>query len=1109
MSSGSDSGGGERPRRSEKLQQGIGMFIEGFGPAAVSSSPLTLQKKDTPSSRRKQRAIIPGDAFQATSKTQLPTTSPIFERSNAFDIVERQSEQHLDSSPQSEAVAERDSSNAFASADLRTAQSRSLIVKLPIRLTQDNENLIPSELSDDPVSSASEDGSDLDEVKVKSADSTQDRKRSKNENPNRPRKVQHKRRNITKSKADGEKPSLAEKKSRQANAGVSGNTLFKMWKREKADSEDDQGTKVVNSSDLTLSAEATLGEPDMAGRSIVKLKVDPRLLRRFQTNELEPASSSSSLDSTLLPCEPSTAKQIYTPPATDESVSPPTPPNSDEDSSKQVLSPIVANQPPSKKVENTKKPIYPFFMKKKKMDTQATTELESPGEQMCSESVPLSRSTSASTVIDLDRTPDTSDRPRKPAYPFFNSQSKSANLGSTPGSPSPASGFASFPTAKKRIPTGQLPAWPKFDNRHVKDAEELSKREYTASEVALNLTTRLPTRKGKNRQLQVPLDESILRNVDISLNLSADEALHVPTRHVVPFEDVLTLARKHVDFDSHPYLQYLYDKRLPHPTAFDRAQYEDQLWSSSYAPQRAEHVPVRDDSAVLLRKWLQTRILTTDRSKTLTISKMKKAEKEKSRQNDLEGFICYSDEEEGSFTQDLDPISSDDDDYSGFRNFDGNSSSIDNSSPANDKSVSDDTEEDTEVTYMIGGYQRRKKRRSRRTARDSGRKSKRCSRLRAREERPSRHSNVVILCGPPSSFKTAAVYAAAKELGIFVFEINAGQKRNGKDILDQVGEMSQSNLVHHKVSGDKDTRYENECAQRSTSSSSESASQPVFRQQSMLLIEDVDIVFESDKSFWSTLSKFIETSKRPVVLTCTDEQYLPPDLLEANPGSLIYFDHTNSEVLTDVAWSIALSEGHLLNKLDVRKVLEHTNFDFRRTLVTLQFWCQMAVGDQQKGMSWFLEHSSSDVASESNKRRVISENTFTKNHLELCFPNDGAEGVEGSDKMGIASEEQSTSKKSDLALLSAGYDLMSAVDIWKHHSHTLLEVPAFLESDEDSASSRPAVPDGEAMVGFPIVSHKLQNATAPIAFELEMIEPSRVLWKETLVRNGLGVHYYG
>uniref|UniRef100_A0A8D9FAZ0 ATPase family AAA domain-containing protein 5 n=1 Tax=Cacopsylla melanoneura TaxID=428564 RepID=A0A8D9FAZ0_9HEMI len=60
----------------------------------------------------------------------------------------------------------------------------------------------------------------------------------------------------------------------------------------------------------------------------------------------------------------------------------------------------------------------------------------------------------------------------------------------------------------------------------------------------------------------------------------------------------------------------------------------------------------------------------------------------------------------------------------------------------------------------------------------------------------NRH-NTAILIGPSGSGKTCTVYALANQLGFKVIELNASCNRNGKRILSDLSEATQSHQVHH------------------------------------------------------------------------------------------------------------------------------------------------------------------------------------------------------------------------------------------------------------------------------------------------------------------------
>ncbi|KAK9389420.1 hypothetical protein V1515DRAFT_530662 [Lipomyces mesembrius] len=620
------------------------------------------------------------------------------------------------------------------------------------------------------------------------------------------------------------------------------------------------------------------------------------------------------------------------------------------------------------------------------------------------------------------------------------------------------------------------PDWPSRTNRHVIYEDRAVKGLSQSRKNSQYSQSCL--RKLKTAAVHIPKSEDVVKKRLSGLKLNDksagnDKLLPFPIRHVLKSGDLQILALQRVDISRHPYLEYLYRECLPHQCAFDRADFEDQMWSAKYAPQRSIDVAVPDDSAVLVRKWLSARMDgVVDRSKVLRIGWMKSMQR-RQKQDDLDGFICF--DEEGGAKIEVDPLSSSEDDYA---------VSVDLSmQTTNIADRGSSTEDDQD---RVEGYKRRKARRSKRQQNST--RHNRVSRLRPKSERPSRHSNVLILSGPASSFKTASVYAAAAELGYFVFEIHAGQKRSGKDILDQVGEMSQSHIVHHKsnVPGNQDT--------------------PVFKQKSFVLVEDVDTIYEDDKAFWSSLTKFIETSKRPVILTCTDKSLIPVDLLEANPGSFIEFALSNLDIETDILWMISLCEGHLLPKPDVRELLQCVNGDLRAALAQLQFWCQMAVGDERKGLSWVLIRSRDAKHEDLRNTRVISENTFTRGLLPHSFDSKSLITIEDFNDESVATlDAPIASRITNIEHLETVYDLLSSADLWRSGMHTAFEVPLIPDSDEQFAD--PWQPR-DMTLGCPMVASELQRVVEPYDFELSMSDTVEAIAQSFLDSQGLGISIF-
>ncbi|CAO1639105.1 unnamed protein product [Sympodiomycopsis kandeliae] len=136
-------------------------------------------------------------------------------------------------------------------------------------------------------------------------------------------------------------------------------------------------------------------------------------------------------------------------------------------------------------------------------------------------------------------------------------------------------------------------------------------------------------------------------------------------------------------------------------------------------------------------------------------------------------------------------------------------------------------------------------------------------------------SNAILLTGPSGSGKTATVYACAEELGYEVFELFAGMgKRSNKELQSAVGDLGRN----HMVSSGGSAGGSNALSALMTSSKSSSSTQPsTHHRQSLILIEEVDIISRDDLPFWSGIIQLINASKRPVVMTCNDEAFVPLD----------------------------------------------------------------------------------------------------------------------------------------------------------------------------------------------------------------------------------------
>lgn len=228
-------------------------------------------------------------------------------------------------------------------------------------------------------------------------------------------------------------------------------------------------------------------------------------------------------------------------------------------------------------------------------------------------------------------------------------------------------------------------------------------------------------------------------------------------------------------------------------------------------------------------------------------------------------------------------------------------------------------------------------------------------------EEDQKKSDFLILCGPPGSTKTSTVFAVASELNAFVFEINASTKRAGKDVLQLLEGIGHSHVVH-------------------------SSKTQILKRNTIILLEEVDVLFQDENSFWPSIEKFASTSRRPIIMTCNDPNRLPEDLVNREGAvSFSYFASAPMDLAVDCLWLIALNEGHLLQKEKLFSLWSQSNQDIRQCINTLQFWCQLGVGGKKSGIDWYCDEAERQLVRErtgDDNVRVISQDTLPDLHFE-------------------------------------------------------------------------------------------------------------------------------
>lgn len=431
---------------------------------------------------------------------------------------------------------------------------------------------------------------------------------------------------------------------------------------------------------------------------------------------------------------------------------------------------------------------------------------------------------------------------------------------------------------------------------------------------------------------------------------------------------------------SHPALTKIYNAIATSLSAFDQSRCESQTWIHKYAPGAAAEVLQTGREAEILKEWLQKlTVMSVETSsgdgsnsrgspvpRRPAGSKPDPSTKRKRKAKKLDGFVVSSDEEDN----DMDEIS--------------------------------EPEEDAFLSGSQGPLKRTVVRVGDASAKGS-----------------TRLTNAVVLSGPHGCGKTAAVYAVAKELGFEVFEINSSSRRSGKDILEKVGDMTRNHLVQISQNQapteavDEDAKRISDALENDLKSGRQGTMNSFFKprgstkaiskpkkpdttaketkagksnvppkahpkqqKQSLILFEEVDVLYEEDKQFWATVMTMIIQSKRPIVMTCTDESSVPLSSLSLH--AILRFTSPPIDLATDYMLLVAANEGHVIRRDAVKSLYESRHLDLRASLMELNFWCQFAVGDFRGGLDWFYSRwpSGSDVDEHGNTIRVVSEDTY-------------------------------------------------------------------------------------------------------------------------------------
>ena len=608
-----------------------------------------------------------------------------------------------------------------------------------------------------------------------------------------------------------------------------------------------------------------------------------------------------------------------------------------------------ATIPPKQPKENKPaKPTHPFFLKKSTQEPSIEPKPED----------------------------DISLQPPQSKTPLDPSSRDNANLKREPRT---VSSFPStFRSRTAKFPELVETIWPPRDLIHIRS---LDHRQPDQPFVPISQNDQ---KKSKLRVVSIRDDEDALlvstskareaAALSMKQEKTVRQTLRIPGRHVASGRTLQTAIDSQMSwtFDPRmarnsllPVISNLRSSLLSSFSAFDCGKYEPRLWAHKYAPRTADDVLQVGREAHVLRDWLRhlkiTAVDTGKSSKDASRSKSETKRKRRKNQADkLDGFIISSGEEDSE----MDNLSGSDDELAG-----------------------------------VGGH-------AALSAQKTVIRSGDLARTGSPAER-TRLTNAILLSGPPGSGKTASIYAVAKELDFEIFEINAGSRRSARDMLEKVGDMTQNHLVHllndddalvkprapapidepkqnklmnffkGKTSEDSSPAPRSATRPTKMSPKPQAGEKPLREQkQSLILLEEADILFEEDRQFWTGVMTLISQSRRPIIITCNDESLLPMQNLSLH--AILRYQKPARDVAIDYLLLVAANEGHVLKREAVSKLFDVSGMDIRKSLMDLNFWCQIGVGSNKAGLDWILPcwPPENNVDENGDRMRVLSLNTY-------------------------------------------------------------------------------------------------------------------------------------
>lgn len=160
---------------------------------------------------------------------------------------------------------------------------------------------------------------------------------------------------------------------------------------------------------------------------------------------------------------------------------------------------------------------------------------------------------------------------------------------------------------------------------------------------------------------------------------------------------------------------------------------------------------------------------------------------------------------------------------------------------------------------------------------------------------------------------------------------------------------------------------------------SDSSTSVNIQRESLILFDEIDVIFKEDVGFWSAILHFIKRSRKPILLTTTD-QYLQ-DKVNLNVEK-VDFIRPRTDAAVRYLKRIAKKENAELDTPTAYQILQNSGCDMRRALIQLQMYI---VTSSTRSINLRDAYSAS-VSTLNLAKYLPSLLECTHTHLELLNP---------------------------------------------------------------------------------------------------------------------------